>query len=79
MNNKTKIIITFTLSLVISFFIVGYIKHTMFVATDWVEGVTIWNKFRVYYIRTFSANIIPSFIIAIIFTSVINFINRNRS
>lgn len=79
MNKKTKVIITFILSLIISFFIVGYIKNTMFVAIDWVKGVTIWDKFREYYLRTFSANIIPSFVIAIISTSVISFVNRNRS
>lgn len=79
MNKKTKVIITFVLSFIIAFFIVGYIKNTMFVAIHWVEGVTIWDKFREYYIRTFSANIIPSFIIAIIFTIIMNFNNTKRS
>jgi hypothetical protein len=78
MNKKTRIAKTFVLSLVISYFIVGYIKNTMFVAIDWVEGVTIWSKFSEYYTRTFSENIIPSFILAVIITIIISLINRNR-
>lgn len=79
MNKKTRVLKTFIFSFIISYFVVGYIKNTMFVAIDWVEGVTIWSKFREYYIRTFSENIIPSFIIAIISTIIISLINRNRS
>ena len=79
MNKKIRIIKTFIFSLIISYFIVGYIKNTMFVAIDWVEGATIWSKFRWYYIMTYSENILPSFIIAVMFTIVISFRNRNRS
>jgi len=78
MHKKIKVIITFVLSFIIAFFIVGYIKNTMFVAIDWVKGVTIWDKFREYYIRTFSSNIIPSFVIAVIFTIIMIFINTKK-
>jgi len=79
MNKRTKAIIIFIISFIIAFFIVGYIKNTMFRAICWVAGVTNWDKFREYYIRTFLDNIIPSFILAIISTSILCFAGRNKS
>ena len=79
MNKKSKVIITFIISLIIAFFLVGYVMNTMFVRIDWVEGVTIWQKFREYYIRTFFSNITPAFIIAIISTAIISLAYKKRS
>ena len=67
---KIKIIIIFIISLVISYFIVGYVKGAVFAQIHWVEGVTAGDKFREYYIRTFSYNIIPSIMIASIITFI---------
>jgi hypothetical protein len=51
----------------------------MFVAIHWIEDVTVLDKFREYYIRTFSINIMPAFTVATISTIVISFRNTNRS
>lgn len=79
MNKKSKVIITFIISFIIAFFLVGYVMNVMFVSIDWVEGVTIWQKFREYYIRTFFSNIIPAFIIAIVSTILISLAYKKRS
>ena len=34
MNKKSKVIITFIISLIIAFFLVGYVMNTMFVRID---------------------------------------------
>lgn len=78
MNKNKKIIITFIISFIIAFFIVGYVKNTMFVSICWVDGVTIWDKFEEYYIRTFSLNLIPAFVIASISSIIVYRINKNK-
>jgi hypothetical protein len=79
MFNSRKLNIIFIVSFIIAFFIVGYVRNTMFIAIDWVEGATIWSKFREYYIRTFFTNIIPAFIIAIVVTFIISLPNKKRN
>ena len=44
----------------------------MFVKIHWIQGATVLDKFREYYIRTASVNLIPAFIVSIIATSIIN-------
>ncbi|MFL0270159.1 hypothetical protein [Candidatus Clostridium radicumherbarum] len=78
MRKKTKVIITFIISLIIAFFLVGYTRNSMFVKIDWVAGATIWDKFREYYIRTFSSNILPSLIIALIPTFILFTVHRTK-
>lgn len=55
MVNK-RTIFTFIFSLIISYIIIGYINSNLFVVIDWIEGVTIIDKLREYYIRTFWSN-----------------------
>lgn len=76
MNKITKVIITFIISFIIAYFFVGYVINTMFVAIHWIEDVTILDKLREYYIRTFSINIMPAFTIATISTIIIS--SRNE-
>jgi putative effector of murein hydrolase LrgA (UPF0299 family) len=71
MNKTLKVIITCIVSFIIAYLVVGYVKNGMLVGIRWVENVTIWDKLREYYIRTASTNIIPTFIIAIILTTVV--------
>jgi hypothetical protein len=78
LNKKTKVIITFILSFIITFFIVGYVKYAMFVAIDWVEGVTIWNKLNWYYGYNFISNFFPALFLAIIITSIYYLLFRKK-
>lgn len=68
-----KVIITFIVSFIVSYLIVGYVKNGMFVGIKWDEDITIWDKLREYYIRTASTNILPSGILASIATCIINY------
>ena len=68
--NKKRII-TFIISLIILYPIVGYLKYNIGVAIHWVENVTIIQKLNEYYIRTFWDNIIISSVIAIVPTLII--------
>lgn len=61
----------FIISLIVSYLIVGYAKSTMFVWIHWTEEATVFDKLKEYYIRTFSINIIPSIILALIATLII--------
>lgn len=79
MNRKIQVITTFILSLIISFLVVGYIRNIMFVEIDWVNGVTLWDKFRVYYFDNLFSDSIPSLIIAVALTGIIRFISRSRN
>ena len=66
-----KIILTFIISLTISYIIVGYLGSNLFVAIHWIEDVTLVQKLREYYIRTFGANISFSLIPALITTLIV--------
>ena len=68
--NKKRII-TFIISLIILYPIVGYLKSNVGVAIHWVENVTTIQKLNEYYIRTFWDNIIIASVIAIIPTLII--------
>ncbi|MCK5762574.1 MAG: hypothetical protein KAH05_00495 [Clostridiales bacterium] len=75
MNKNKRSIIIFTISFLIAFFIVGYVLSTTFVEIDWVEGATIFNKFKGYYLRNIFSNIIISIIVAGIATIIANLIS----
>ncbi|MCB2340441.1 hypothetical protein [Clostridium estertheticum] len=77
MKKNTKVI--FIIIFVIAFFVIGYVKNGMFVAIDWIAGVTIWRKFSAYFLSGFSSSIIIAFITAIILTCIISFVTRKRS
>ncbi|MDD7794144.1 hypothetical protein [Clostridium sp. 'White wine YQ'] len=79
MKYSLKVIITFISSLIITYLIVGYVKSTVFAAIHWIEGVTIWDKLREYYIRTFDQNIIPAIILAVLLTAFIMYVGRKRN
>lgn len=66
MSKSAKVIITFIVSFLIAYLIVGYVLNAMFVAIDWVEGATIWSKLREYYVRNAGRNFIPALVIALI-------------
>ena len=68
---KKKAIITFIISLIIAYPIVGYLKSNVGVAIHWVENVTLIQKLNEYYIRTFWNNIILSSIVAVIPTLIV--------
>jgi len=70
MNKIIKTAIAFIISYVAAFFIVGYIKSTVFARIHWRAEATALDKFREYYIRTFTYNLIPTLIVAIIFTMI---------
>lgn len=78
MSRIVKVIITFIISFLIAYLIVGYVANNLFAQIHWVEDVTILDKLREYYIRTASVNIIPTFIVAIISTSIINHIKNKK-
>ena len=79
MRKILKVSITFIVSFIIAYLIVGYLKNTMFVRIHWVEDVTIYDKAREYYIRTASNNIMPSFIIAMIPTAIVGLCKENQN
>lgn len=78
MSKRAKVIIIFIVSVIVAFFLVGYIRNTVFVKIDWINGATTWDKFREYYIRTFSANILPALIIALIPTFILITVDRAK-
>ncbi|MGE5627672.1 MAG: hypothetical protein ACM3X7_06085 [Solirubrobacterales bacterium] len=50
----------------------------MFVEIHWLQSATIWDRFREYYIRTFSLNLIPALIVASLSTLFVGFIKNSR-
>jgi len=74
MSKTMKTTITFIVTFIISYLFFGYFKSNMGVSIHWIPEVTIWDKFREYYIRTFYINIFPSIIMAIFLTSIISII-----
>lgn len=74
-----KVIFTFIFSLIISYLIIGYLNSNLFVIIDWIEGVTIIDKLREYYIRTFSSNISLSLPISLIPTYLVYKKTKNKT
>lgn len=74
-----KVIFTFIFSLIISYLIIGYLNFNLFVIIDWIEGVTIIDKLREYYIRTFSSNISLSLPISLIPTYLVYKKTKNKT
>lgn len=66
-----KIILTFIISLIISYLIVGYLGSNLFVAIHWIEYVTLIDKLREFYIRTFWSNISFALPLALISTFIV--------
>lgn len=65
------IIVTFLVSLLATYLLVGYCKNAVLTKIHWVANVTVRQKLREYYIRTFPENIIPTLIIAAIPTILV--------
>lgn len=74
-----KVIFTFIFSLIISYLIIGYLNSNLFVIIDWIEGVTIIDKLREYYIMTFSSNISLSLPISLIPTYLVYKKTKNKT
>ena len=83
MNRVIKTVIAFIISYIAAFFIVGYVKSTVFARIHWRAEATAWDKFREYYIRTFNYNLLPALIVAIIFTMIfivtVCLVNRKKA
>ncbi|WP_286907317.1 hypothetical protein [Clostridium sp. UBA1652] len=79
MSKLTKTILTFIGSLVVAYIVVGYIANNLFVKIHWNESATALDKFREYYIRTYSVNIIPALILAMILTALTLSRNKKRA
>lgn len=75
LNKKT--ILTFIISLIFSYLIIGYLASNLFVSIHWIENVTLYDKLREYYIRTFLYNISFSLPISLII-SYITFKKTNK-
>ncbi|MDV3429644.1 MAG: hypothetical protein LIR50_22050 [Bacillota bacterium] len=78
MSRKARVIAAFIISFIPSFFLAGYIRNVMFVNIHWTQDASVWDKFREYYIRTFSANIIPALLIAVIAALITAFLNKEK-
>lgn len=76
MSKKKKLMYVFLISFMVGYMIVGYVINTMFIHIDWVENVTIWQKLKEYYIRTFFQNLIPTSIIAGIVTLIFGLFSK---
>lgn len=74
-----RVVFTFILSLIISYLIIGYLNSNLFVVIDWIEGVTIVDKLREYYIRTFSSNIALSLPLSLILTYLVYKKTKNKT
>ncbi len=72
----TKGIISFIVFFTIAYLITGYVMNNTFAHIHWIEEATIIDKLKEYYIRTFSVNIIPAFVLAIIPTAIVIYKNR---
>jgi hypothetical protein len=79
MSKISKAIVIFITSFIISCLIGGYVANAVFAQIHWVEGATAWDKFREYHVRTAPSNAIPTFILAIISTSIISSIKSVTS
>jgi hypothetical protein len=71
MGKIRKIISIFIISFIISYFIVGFVANNVFVLIHWEESATAWDKFKEYYIRTASINVIPALILSLLSTTII--------
>ncbi|GFZ32968.1 hypothetical protein CSC2_34940 [Clostridium zeae] len=71
MNKQVRIFLTFIITFLISYLIVGYIANNVFAQIHWDESATFLDKLKEYYIRTFSINIIPTLIFAAISTTLL--------
>ena len=78
MNRGIKIGLTFGITLITSFFIVGYIINNTWIQINWDENATIWDKFREYYVRTFIVDFIAAILIAFIITGIMVVITRKK-
>ncbi|MBK1812134.1 hypothetical protein JHL18_16040 [Clostridium sp. YIM B02505] len=70
MNKQIRILLTFIITSIVTYLIVGYISNNVFVQIHWDENAMFSDKLREYYIRTFSINIIPTLILATISTTL---------
>lgn len=76
MSKRSKAIIVFTVSFIIAYFLVSYIRDSLFISIKWAEDATLWDKFRELYIRSFGYSFIPALIIAALSTTIISLKNR---
>lgn len=78
MNQKMLVRSFWSIFLVV-YLIVGYVRQTVFVRTEWALDTTLWDKFVSYYLSSFILNIVPAFIIALILGFFLNYYMSNRS
>ena len=78
MKNNLDLFIKFTISFIISFIMVGYVKNGFMVEIDWVAGATIWSKLKWYYVYNFISNLYPSLILSIISVFIYSLVTRKN-
>ena len=77
--SQKMIVRSFWSILLVVYFIVGYVRHALFVRTEWAIDATLWDKFASYYLSHFISNIVPAFVIALIIGFILNYYMTNRS
>ncbi len=77
--SQKMIVRSFWSILLVVYLIVGYVRQTLFVRTEWAPDATVWDKFASYYLDGFILNFVPAFVIALILGFVLNYYMTNRS
>ena len=78
MKNNLNLLIKFTISYIISFIMVGYVKNGFMVRICWVTDATIWSKLKWYYVYNFIPNLFPSLILSIICVFIYSLATRKN-
>lgn len=66
MKKYLRVLVTFIVSLVVCYIIIGYIRYSQLIPIDNMGGNTFWMDIRDTYITEFPINIVPALITAII-------------
>lgn len=77
--SQKMIVRSFWSILLVVYLIVGYVRHALFVRTEWALDATLWDKFASYYLNGFILNFVPAFVISLILGFVLNYYMTNRS
>lgn len=77
--SQKMIVRSFWSILLVVYLIVGYVRQTLFVRTEWAPDASAWDKFASYYLDGFILNFVPAFVIALILGFVLNYYMTTRS
>lgn len=76
--SQKMIVRSFWSILLVVYLIVGYVRQTLFVRTEWAPDASVWDKFASYFLDGFILNFVPAFVIALILGFVLNYYMTNR-